>query len=75
MGGKLYSMSNSVEFLKFPPLSLIGKFRLGATIGLCGSGKRLEAVGVDPRGRLAYNAFGQERFRKDVATAVAGQAG
>lgn len=32
MDGKLYSMSNSVEFLKFPPLSLIDKFRLGGTI-------------------------------------------
>lgn len=31
-GGKLYSMSNSVEFLKFPPLTLIEKFRLGGTI-------------------------------------------
>lgn len=30
--GKLYSMSNSFEFLKFPPLSLIDKFRLGLTI-------------------------------------------
>ncbi|MEZ6143326.1 MAG: NAD(P)/FAD-dependent oxidoreductase [Zavarzinella sp.] len=30
--GKMYSMSNSVEFLKFPPLRLIDKFRLGATI-------------------------------------------
>ncbi len=30
--GQLYSMSNSIEFLKFPPLSLIDKFRLGATI-------------------------------------------
>jgi len=30
--GKLVSMSNSVEFLKFPPLDLISKFRLGATI-------------------------------------------
>src|SRR5438552_12603849 len=29
---KLYSMSNVVEFLKFPPLNLIDKFRLGATI-------------------------------------------
>jgi len=26
--GKLYSMSSSLEFLKFPPLSLIDKFRL-----------------------------------------------
>ena len=30
--GDLYSMSNNVEFLKFPPLNLIDKFRLGATI-------------------------------------------
>lgn len=29
---KLYSMSNTVEFLKFPPLNLLDKFRLGATI-------------------------------------------
>jgi protoporphyrinogen oxidase len=31
-GGKLYSMSDMFEFLKFPPLSLIDKFRLGLTI-------------------------------------------
>lgn len=30
--GKLYSMSNTLEFLRFPPLSLLDKFRLGATI-------------------------------------------
>ena len=30
--GKLVSMSNTVEFLKFPPLDLISKIRLGATI-------------------------------------------
>ncbi len=30
--GKLFSMSNVIEFLKFPPLSLIDKLRLGATI-------------------------------------------
>ena len=29
---KLYSMSNSLEFLRFPPLSLLEKIRLGATI-------------------------------------------
>jgi protoporphyrinogen oxidase len=49
MGGKLYSMSNSVEFLKFPPLSLIGKFRLGATIAYASrvkDWKRLESIPV-----------------------------
>lgn len=30
--GKLYSMSDTVEFLKFPTLNLIDKFRLGLTI-------------------------------------------
>lgn len=30
--GKLVSMSNTLEFLKFPPLGFISKFRLGATI-------------------------------------------
>lgn len=30
--GKLYSMSNAVEFLTFPPLGLVDKLRLGATI-------------------------------------------
>ncbi len=31
-GGRLVSMSNAIEFLKFPPLGLFSKLRLGATI-------------------------------------------
>jgi protoporphyrinogen oxidase len=31
-GGKLYSMSNLIEYFKFPPINLIDKFRLGVTI-------------------------------------------
>jgi protoporphyrinogen oxidase len=31
-GGALHSMSNSLEFLRFPPLGLVGKLRLAATI-------------------------------------------
>lgn len=31
-GGKLYSMSNLIEFFKFPPINLFDKFRLGMTI-------------------------------------------
>jgi protoporphyrinogen oxidase len=49
MGGKLYSMSNSLEFLRFPPLSLIDKFRLGATIAYAArvkNWKRLESIPV-----------------------------
>lgn len=31
-GGRLYSVSNTLEFLRFPPLRLIDKLRLGGTI-------------------------------------------
>jgi protoporphyrinogen oxidase len=31
-GGKLYSVSNTLEFLRFPPLGLVDKLRLGGTI-------------------------------------------
>jgi protoporphyrinogen oxidase len=31
-GGKHYSVSDTIEFLRFPPLRLIDKFRLGGTI-------------------------------------------
>jgi len=47
--GKLYSMSNSVEFLRFPPLGLIDKLRLGATIFYASRVKdwqRLETIPV-----------------------------
>lgn len=47
--GKLYSMSNSLEFLRFPPLGLLDKLRLGLTI-IYGSKikdwKRLEKISV-----------------------------
>jgi protoporphyrinogen oxidase len=31
-GGRFHSMSNALEFLRFPPLGLVGKARLAATI-------------------------------------------
>ncbi|MBS1807128.1 MAG: NAD(P)/FAD-dependent oxidoreductase [Acidobacteria bacterium] len=46
---KLYSMSNTVEFLKFPPLNLLDKFRLGATIFYASKiqdWKKLESIPV-----------------------------
>ena len=47
--GQLHSVSNSIEFLKFPPLSLVDKFRLATTI-LYGSRlenwQRLEQIPV-----------------------------
>ena len=49
-GGKLVSMSNTLEFLQFPPLDLISKFRLGATIFYASrvkDWKALEKVSVE----------------------------
>ena len=49
MDAKLYSMSDTMEFLRFPPLSLIDKFRLGATIFYASKvkdWKRLEKITV-----------------------------
>jgi protoporphyrinogen oxidase len=49
-GGTLYSVSNAIEFLKFPPLKLIDKIRLGLTI-LYGARirdwRRLEKISVE----------------------------
>jgi protoporphyrinogen oxidase len=48
--GKLVSMSNSLEFLKFPPLDLISKFRLGGTIFFASrvkDWKALEKISVE----------------------------
>jgi protoporphyrinogen oxidase len=49
-GGKLYSVSNAIEFLKFPPLKLVDKLRLGLTI-LYGARirdwRRLETLSVE----------------------------
>jgi protoporphyrinogen oxidase len=49
-GGTLYSVSNAIEFLKFPPLQLIDKIRLGLTI-LYGARirdwQRLEKISVE----------------------------
>src|SRR5205807_1453413 len=48
--GKLYSMSNTIEFLRFPPLGLWDKFRLGLTIFYASHIKnwqRLEQIKVE----------------------------
>lgn len=49
-GGKLYSMSNLMEFFKFPPINLIDKFRLGFTIFAASriqNWKKLEQIHVE----------------------------
>lgn len=48
--GRLVSMSNTLEFLKFPPLDLISKIRLGATIFYASrvkDWKQLEKISVE----------------------------
>lgn len=48
--GRLFSMSDTREFLKFPPLGLISKLRLGATIFFASrveDWKRLETILVE----------------------------
>lgn len=48
-GGKLYSMSNSWEFLNFPPLTFLEKLRLGGTIfyaSKISNWRRLEQIPV-----------------------------
>ena len=48
--GKLESMSDTMEFLKFPPLDIISKLRLGATIFYASrvkDWKRLEKITVE----------------------------
>jgi protoporphyrinogen oxidase len=49
MNGRLYSMSDTIEFLKFPTLNLVDKFRLGLTIIVASrikNWKRLEKIPV-----------------------------
>ena len=48
--GQLYSMNNTAEFFKFPPLNFIEKLRLGGTIFYASkirNWKRLEKIGVE----------------------------
>jgi protoporphyrinogen oxidase len=63
--GKLYPVSNTIEFLRFPPLRLIDKLRLGGTI-FYGSKvmnwKRLESVPLERwlvawSGRRTFDRF------------------
>jgi protoporphyrinogen oxidase len=49
-GGRLYSMSNIFEYLKFPPINIFGKFRLGLTIiaaSLIRDWRRMEKIPVE----------------------------
>lgn len=62
--GQLHSMSNTLEFLKFPPLRLIDKLRLGATIAYASrvtNWKKLEQISV---GDWLTKLSGKRTFEK-----------
>ncbi len=62
--GQLHSMSNTLEFLKFPPLRMIDKFRLGGTIFYAArvkNWKRLENISV---GDWLTKLSGRRTFEK-----------
>ncbi len=62
--GKLYSMSNNFEFLKFPPLGLIDKFRLGGTIFYASKVKDWKALEGIPVADWLRQLSGPRTFEK-----------
>lgn len=62
--GKLHSMSDTIEFLRFPPLGILHKLRLGATIFYASrvkSWRRLERIPVE---RWLKRLSGRNTFEK-----------
>ena len=62
--GGLYSMSNNVEFLKFPPLGLIDKFRLGGTIFYASKVKNWQKLEQTPVADWLRKLSGKRTFEK-----------
>ena len=62
--GKLVSMSNTVEFLKFPPLGLVGKLRLGATIFYASRVKNWRKLEKIPVADWLTKLSGRKTFKK-----------
>ncbi len=75
--GQLYSVSNTVEFLRFPPLGLVDKLRLGGTI-FYGSkihdGRRMERLDVSTWLRRWSGNRTYERFWLPLLRAKLGDA-
>lgn len=62
--GELLSMSNTMEFLRFPPLGLVSKLRLGATIFAASrikDWKKLERISVE---KWLVRLSGRKTFEK-----------
>ena len=64
MNGKLYSMSDTIEFLKFPTLNLIDKFRLGLTIIVASRIKNWKRLEKTPVTRWLKRWSGSRTFNK-----------
>ena len=63
-GGRLVSMSNTLEFLKFPPLDLISKLRLGGTIFYAARVKDWKALEKIPVEDWLVRLSGKRTFEK-----------
>ena len=63
-GGKLYSLSSSFDFLKFPPLSLWQKFRLGSTIFYASKLRDWKALERIPVEKWLRKLSGKSTFEK-----------
>jgi protoporphyrinogen oxidase len=63
-GGELVSMSNTMEFLQFPPLGLIGKLRLGATIFYASRRKNWKVLEKVPVEKWLTRLSGKKTFEK-----------
>lgn len=61
---KLYSMSNSLEFLRFPPLNLFDKLRLGATIAYAARVQDWQKLERIPVAEWLTRLSGERTFEK-----------
>src|SRR5215831_15693290 len=64
INGKLYSMSDTIEFLKFPTLNLIDKFRLGLTILVASRIKDFKRLEKEPVTKWLKKWSGKRTFNK-----------
>ena len=62
--GKLYSMSNLIEFFKFPPINLVDKFRLGLTIFAASKIKNWQQLETIPVAEWLTKWSGKRVFEK-----------
>lgn len=62
--GQLHSMSNTLEFLRFPPLRLVDKLRLGLTIFAASRRKNWRPLEHELVGDWLHRWSGERTFRK-----------